>query len=487
MPGMKFNLRQKIFLHFLVFLLVNSAIWVFIYYSNLTVNRKLIVIEKKKELLDLVLEARRYEKNFLLRKSIADLQQAISYVGKTHEKQAVIETDFAELLDDPVSVKKRTRTIEDYKRTLENLLAVFIAHEESGRDPEKDEEVSRLEESVTLLGRILTTDIEEIEKREKERVFNLLTRSRNYMIAALASLFLLSILTAFFLVRNVNRPLKSIEKSIQRIVSGDFHKIPRLPTGDEFETLADSLNEMIEELGRRKDQLVQAEKMSSLGILTSGVAHELNNPLNNISTSIQIIREELEDPDVVFKRNLLLEVESQIDRARDIIRALLEFSRQSEFLTEPVVFKNLVDSTMHLISGEIPSHIRVGVEVSDGLEGRMDPRRIQQVLLNLIINSVHAMPDGGKLDISAFREEDAGMFVFQVADTGSGIPKEHLARIFDPFFTTREVSKGSGLGLSISHGIIEQHGGTIQVDSTPGRGTTFTVRLPDGTGSEETS
>ena len=109
----------------------------------------------------------------------------------------------------------------------------------------------------------------------------------------------------------------------------------------------------------------------------------------------------------------------------------------------------------------------------------MDPRRVQQVLLNLIINAVYAMERGGSLILSAFKDEEKALFVFKVADTGEGIPKENLVRIFDPFFTTREVSKGSGLGLSISHGIIEQHGGTIHVDSLVGKGTVFTVSLPD--------
>jgi len=476
---MKFNLRQKIFLHFFIFMAVNCAIWFFSYFSNSTINQKLNIIEKKKELLDTVLEARRYEKNFFLRNSKSDLQLAISYIEKTAEKQSFIENNFSELLEDKASVRKRTETIQNYKNHLEKLYDAYSRGEINGENSLKSDEINSLQEAVTEIGRILTTDIEEVEKRERERILNLLQRSRIYLIASLLSLFILSILTAFFLAKNVNRPLKSIEKSIQRIVSGDFNTIPKIQTGDEFESLADSVNDMIAELGRRKDQLVQAEKMSSLGTLTSGVAHELNNPLNNISTSIQIIREELDDPDTDFKRTLLFEAEEQIDRARDIIRALLEFSRQSEFQVEAVIFKNLVQSTMHLISGEIPSDIQVTIDVPETLTGKMDPRRIQQVLLNLIINAVYAMEGGGRLTISAFKDTKEALFVFKVADTGEGIPKENLVRVFDPFFTTREVSKGSGLGLSISHGIIEQHGGTIQVESISGQGTVFTVSLPD--------
>ncbi len=453
---------------------VNGAIWLFNYYSNSQINQKLIIIEKKKDLLDTILEARRYEKNFFLRKDIKDLAQALVYIDKTAQKQKAIESNFAELLLDLSSLTQRTRLIEEYRKNTQMLydLCSVDAGSFSG-----EEKIGEIREVVTRIGRQLTTDIEQVEKKEKEQVYYLLNISRKYLVISLVSLVLLTLLTVFFLVRNVNRPLKSIEEGIRRIADGEFDQIPKLMTGDEFESLSDSLNHMIQELDKRRDQLVQAEKMSSLGTLTSGVAHELNNPLNNISTSIQIIKEEIYDPDTEFKINLLTDVEDQVDRARDIIRALLEFSRQSEFSTEPVIFRNLVGSTMHLISSEIPPDIDMVIDVPKDLEGDMDPRRIQQVLLNLIINAVYAMEHGGTLTISAQKDE-TGAFVFSVADTGQGIPKDHLAKIFDPFFTTRDVGKGSGLGLSIIHGIIEQHGGIIDVDSNEGKGTVFTIHLP---------
>ena len=475
MPFMRFSLRQKISVLFLLFMAVNGTIWFFNHYSNSAINDKLILIERKKDLLDTVLEARRYEKNFFLRKDIKDLVQALSYIEKTAEKQRVIEMEFSGLLTDMKAVQKRTRTIAAYQKNMEYLYEFYNADIGS---QEQLKQIRKIQEKATRLGRELTTDIEQVERQERERVFYLLDRSRDYLVISLFSLTVLTILTAIFLVVKLNRPLKTIEAGIKRIVNNEFDKIPEIKTGDEFESLALSLNQMIKELDKRKNQLVQAEKMSSLGTLTSGVAHELNNPLNNISTSVQIIKEEIEEPDIEFKKNMLTEVEQEINRARDIIRALLEFSRQSNFSAEPVRFKTLIQSTMHLIAGEVPSDIEVAIEMDDQLEGTMDPRRIQQVLLNLIINGVYAMEDeGGKLTISAFRE--AGHFTFTVSDTGQGIDPENLAKIFDPFFTTREVGKGSGLGLSIIHGIIEQHGGTINVESSPGKGTIFTVTLPD--------
>ncbi len=474
---MKLKLRQKILLHFLIFMAFNSAIWFFNYYSNSKINEKLIIIEKKKDLLDTVLEARRYEKNFFLRKHKEDLAQALVYIEKTAQKQEIIEHNFASLLEDLEAVKKRTQIIADYRQQMKQL---YDLYHNNINTPSATREIDRIQQMITQLGRQLTTDIEQVERNEKERIYHLLDISRNYLVASLLSLFLLTVLTAFFLIKNVNRPLKQIEAGIKRIADGEFDKIPKITTGDEFESLALSLNHMIRELDKRKDQLVQAEKMSSLGTLTSGVAHELNNPLNNISTSVQILKEEIEDPDMAFKKNLLAEVEGEIDRARDIIRALLEFSRQSEFSVEPIFFRSLVSSTMHLIASEIPVDIEVVIDVPDDLEGKIDPRRIQQVLLNLIINAVHAMEKGGgTLTISAQREKMPRQFIFSVADTGRGIPKDNLARIFDPFFTTQDVGKGSGLGLSIIHGIIEQHGGTIDVDSREGKGTVFSIHLPD--------
>ena len=471
---MRFSLRHKISFLFLIFMVVNSIIWFMNHYSNSTVLSTLVLIEKKRDLLDTVLEARRYEKNFFLRKDIKDLSMALSYIGRIDEKQAHIEQEFSDLVVRDPFFQQRSQAINAYRSNMETLLNLY----KSGTVD--SEQSSQIQNTVTQLGRELTTDIEQVVKTEKKKVFELLDRSREYLMISLFLLFVLTVVATIFLVIKLNRPLKALETGIKHIAKGDYDKVPAIKTGDEFESLAVSLNDMIAELGRRKTQLIQAEKMSSLGTLTSGVAHELNNPLNNISTSVQIIQEEIEDPDLDYKKMLLNNVEQEINRSKEIIRALLDFSRQSDFSVETVLFKKLVNNTMHLITGDIPSEIDVEITVPDDIEGRMDPRRIQQVLLNLIINAVFAMEEqpAGQLTVSASKDEQSGAFVFSVQDTGSGIKKEHLAKIFDPFFTTREVGKGSGLGLSIIHGIIEQHGGTIRVKSTLGKGTTFTVSLP---------
>ena len=235
-----------------------------------------------------------------------------------------------------------------------------------------------------------------------------------------------------------------------------------------------------EALKKRSEQLLQARKLASLGILTSGVAHELNNPLNNISTSIQILLEELEENNIEYKKNLLIEAEKQVERARDIVKALLEFSRDKSLSLKRVQFKNLVEKTISLLKGELPSEISINMKVPEDIESNLDPKRIQQVLINLILNSIKAMTEGGVLTIKAWEgmEKDTKMLYCQVQDTGHGIANQDLNKIFDPFFTTRDVGKGSGLGLSISHSVIEQHGGRIDVESVPGEKTNFTVIVP---------
>jgi len=235
-----------------------------------------------------------------------------------------------------------------------------------------------------------------------------------------------------------------------------------------------------EALKKRSEQLIQARKLASLGILTAGVAHELNNPLNNISTSIQILFEELEEDNIEPKRNLLIGAEKEVERARDIVKALLEFSREKSLSFQRVQFKHLVEKAIKLLKGELPPEIIINMKVPEDIEANLDPKRIQQVLINLILNSVQAMTEGGVLTIKAWEgmANDAKMLYFQVQDTGHGISKQDFDKIFDPFFTTRDVGKGSGLGLAISHSIIEQHGGRIDVESFPEEKTKITVILP---------
>jgi two-component system NtrC family sensor kinase len=476
MLAMKLSLRRKIILTFALFLVAGVAIWSTNYYKHRLLTRKLQILEKKTDLFNTILEARRYEKNYFLSLELGSLLEAKSYVRLAEKKLSSIISNYGQYTL-AKNLKQKLDELQDYENSLSSFLGYYegshlkVDQRLLDTFPDRQKEVRRL-------GRLITVEMEEILAEERQYVNRLANESRLYHMAALGGILLLSILTSVYLVFNVNRPLKAIEEAIHKISRGDYDNIPALSTGDEFESLVTNLNRMIEELNRRGEQLVQSEKMASLGTLTSGVAHELNNPLNNISTSVQILLEELEDGDKEYKRQLLLDAEEQIERERDIVKALLEFSRETSFNLQKVHFRDLVEQTVQLIKSEVPANVELKVDVPDGIRAKIDSRRIQQVLINLVLNAIQAMEDGGELDIEASEADGKGEFSFKVKDSGKGISPQDVQKIFDPFFTTKDVGKGSGLGLSVSHGIVRQHGGRIEVESEPGKGTTFTVHLP---------
>lgn len=474
---MRISIRKKITITLSLFLLMGGAMWFLNYYKHYVLNQKLQILEKKDDLFNTILEARRYEKNYFLYMETNSLEDSLSYALQAEEKLVKIIENYGRYTLDK-TLDNKLNNLRQYEKA---LAALLVLHQKKGSpitNPDLIETFSKRQETIRTLARNITEDMEKILNQERRYVNQLIGESKIYHLLALVGIFALSILTVLIFIFNVNRPLKSIENGIHKIIEGDYKNIPAISTGDEFESLVASLNNMISELNKRSDQLVQKEKMASLGTLTSGVAHELNNPLNNISTSIQILLEELEDADLEYKKGLLTETEGQIQRARDIVRALLEFSRERSFSLHQVYFKDLVDNTLKLIKGEVPTHVQLFVDVPDDIQGEMDPRRIEQVLINFILNGIQAMEEAGILSIRACRKDNEAGFCFEVSDTGKGIPPEDLGKIFDPFFTTKDVGKGSGLGLSVSHGIIEQHGGRIEVKSEVGKGTTFTVFLP---------
>jgi signal transduction histidine kinase len=298
----------------------------------------------------------------------------------------------------------------------------------------------------------------------------------------LSSLGIFLIMGSFlipFVAQKIIRPLRVIERTTVRIGEGDFRPLPVLETHDETQRVVEAFNRMIAELERRQDQLLQAKKLSSLGTLTSGIAHQLNNPLNNISTSCQILTEELDQAEPEFLRKMLNNIDQEVHRARDTVRGLLEFSRIKEFCLAPTALSDVVDRSINLISSQIPPGTEIKRDIPPGLSLNIDGQRMQQVFLNLIENAIHAMEGiPGEIRILARLSHADGTILISVEDTGKGIPEGHLGRVFDPFFTTKEVGMGTGLGLSVVYGIVRKHGGSISVESREGEGTRFNISLP---------
>jgi two-component system NtrC family sensor kinase len=282
------------------------------------------------------------------------------------------------------------------------------------------------------------------------------------------------------LTRQILRPLGRAVRYTDRIASGDFSPIvARHRYRDEFSNLDIAFNRMIFELRGQQEQLVQSRKMAAIGTLTSGIAHELNNPLNNISLTTESLLEGLEDYNDEQKRKLLGDIFNEVERASSTVKNLLDFTRTDISKLESVDVPGLIQNSLKLVANELTlNRIKAETQFEEGLPNiRGNFRNLQQVFLNLFVNSIHAMPEGGYLRVHAGAENEKYVKV-DVADTGSGIPQEHLQSIFDPFFTTKEVGKGTGLGLSICYSIIEKIGGRITVESELDKGTVFSVYLP---------
>ncbi|MEE8637418.1 MAG: ATP-binding protein, partial [Candidatus Margulisiibacteriota bacterium] len=229
-----------------------------------------------------------------------------------------------------------------------------------------------------------------------------------------------------------------------------------------------------EELTKQQERVVRSEKLAAIGTTTAGIAHELKNPLTYLSAVAQVLHRKWDDPE--FKKSVGEMLPSEIQRMQLIVEGLLDYSRTRELMLKALDVKEVVNKTVALLGYEIKKNkIYVKTDYRHRKKANADPNRLMQVFMNLIANAVQAMGEkGGNLSIYTGDAEKEVRVSF--ADTGPGIPREKLKKIFDPFFTTKEA--GTGLGLPISKKIIDEHKGSLYVESTPGRGTTFTVCLP---------
>lgn len=231
-------------------------------------------------------------------------------------------------------------------------------------------------------------------------------------------------------------------------------------------------------------QLIQSEKMAAIGQLAAGIAHEIRNPLGIIMNALYDLGELLKDPPAEVGEDLQI-ARTEMGRVQEIINNLLEFSRDGTTEMQSVDLNKMVRQTLKLMRKHLETS---GVEAHTALEdvprGRVSENGMRQVLLNLITNAVQAMPSGGELHVRT-RHDREGCVCLAIRDTGMGISSEQLGRIFDPFYTTKDPGEGTGLGLSVVHSVITNAGGSMDVTSTPGEGTTFTIELSADTPSAE--
>jgi hypothetical protein len=224
------------------------------------------------------------------------------------------------------------------------------------------------------------------------------------------------------------------------------------------------------------DQLLQAEKLSSIGLLAAGIAHEINTPITGISSYTQMLLKGTPASDE--RKSILEKIEKQTFRAAGIVNGLLNFARMNGTEYRDLDVNRLLQESLSLLEHQLT---RGGIKINRSLDASIpsvfgNGGKLQQVFVNLFLNARDAMPAGGELRVHTGMNES--MVIVEIEDTGTGISEEDIKRIYDPFFTTKGTSKGTGLGLAISYGIIQEHGGRILVDSEPGKGTRFRLKLP---------
>lgn len=464
---MRLNIRQKVALIFGASIVVIAAIASYSYYNLQMIALKQQFAEKADDLVEIILEIRRYEKNYLLYHSPADLQENLHQIAKGLETLKQFESEGKAL-----KISTYLTQLEKELRAYQVLMQQFA--ETSG--PVRNDQ----EEQMRELGKKLVELSRRLVIFERQRILEIIDGLKVKLAVGTIIFLFCGFFLAFIVSRKIIHPLKVIEATTVRIAKGDFRPLPVLDTRDETQKVVEAFNRMVTELARRQNQLLESKKMSSLGILTAGIAHQLNNPLNNISTSCQIVMEELEDGSKDFLHKMLNNIQQEVFRARDIVKGLLEFSRVRDFSLQTIPLAPVVKRSLQLISSQVPANIEISVEVPPELLVHIDPQRLQEVFLNLIMNAIQAIGDqpGGKIRISAHPEPTRQQVVISVADNGCGIPAEALEHIFDPFFTLKEEGVGTGLGLSVVYGIIEKHQGKIVVHSQVGRGTQFDILLP---------
>jgi two-component system NtrC family sensor kinase len=346
-----------------------------------------------------------------------------------------------------------------------------------------------------------------------EQMEDSLTRHAAFVFVLTASVILVVAIGAGFLLqRMIYVPLRDLSAGAEKISSGDLeHKIP-VRSADEFGRVADSFNQMsgalkqslhelkelvqtleqkvaqrTAELRTAEAELAQGEKLASIGLLASGIAHELNNPLTGVLTFTSLLRKKM-DPASPEAEDLDLVIR-ETKRCASIIRRLLDFAREKVPTEGYVDLNPLIEEVVRFVAN--PATVQK-IEIATRLDPSLprvwgDADLIKQVILNILVNATQAIQGEGRIVVESrvlgprelpSKPEAVPMVEFAISDNGCGIPEANLQRIFDPFFTSKEVGKGTGLGLSVSYGIVKAHGGTIKVESVVGEGSTFRVQLP---------
>src|SRR4030042_3345608 len=336
------SIRHKIILGYYIGVIIFVGLSIFTFISLRFIEKKIMFWEVISELFDSTLEIRRFEKNYFLYEQDSDFKENIQYVKRA---QDILESNIEryKMLSIYQQLEIMKTDLDKYSGLMEKFAKL------KGKNTA---EKQILETTIRKEGKKIITIAENISKFEREKLQLFLNKTRMNLIYAIIFLSLGGIAVGQILSRMVVKPLKSLEERMKLIAEGRLETVAIESKDREIVSLTNAFNKMLKELDLRQRHLVQSEKLASLGTLLSGVAHELNNPLSNISTSCKILIEDFDDADVEHKQELLSQIDQQTERARNIVRALLEFSRCSEFKKQPLQLNSLLQETIRFIRGE---------------------------------------------------------------------------------------------------------------------------------------
>ncbi|OAG26746.1 sensor histidine kinase [Thermodesulfatator autotrophicus] len=414
-----------------------------------------------------ILEVRRYEKNYLLYHNKQDLIYAMDYIEKL-ELELEKNSKFIKNLDTKNKIDELKKTINNYKTILEN----FIEQEKISTAQAK---------KIRKEGHKIVVIFNEIRNKIIQKLDDEIKKYSLVPILIIFIVLLIAPIGAYILAIWIIKPIEHLAYYAYQITKDQANCIPEYEKWfikyKEYEQLRKAINQMINSLNNKQQELIQAEKMAAIGTTISGIAHEINNPLNNIFLTAEIIIDSFEELNQEEIQEMLQDIYKEAERAREIVAHLLEFARNKrESNLENIDLRKLVKETLKLVANEIAlKGIKEKIILPEEevfVKGNFN--QLQQVLINIITNAIQAMNKGGKLEIRVKKKDYQA--VIEISDTGPGIPEDIRKKIFDPFFTTKE--KGTGLGLSVSYSIIQKHKGQIEVESEEGKGTIFRILLP---------
>ena len=459
------TIRRKLLLTFALILAFVLSLGIIYYRSLVTIRNRLTVVENMDDLGVSISDMRRGEKNYLLFKDNISSSDWIRQVALTRKA---------------IESKREELTLMEGKDYCEGLIKDFSDYETLANRIVSTTSYEIDADKVRSQGQKLDNYWRGIIHAERTRIETMISSSFHIFLFTLLITIIAGLTSVFIIMRNIVKPLARIEKATHRISEGNYVAIDGIISRDEMGNLQKAFNIMVRQIQQHQEELVQAGKLASLGTLTSGVAHELNNPINNISMIAQTFTRHYNSLSDQERLEYVNRIDGQCERTREIIDNLLDFSRIQPRTFAFADVGQVIRESIKLVENQlVVSKIKCELKLSDNLpQVRISANRIKQVIINIFTNAIKAMSGGGVLTIQTSANDNDNFISIDISDTGIGIPPTVLPHIFDPFFTTNVAGQGAGLGLSVSYGILKRHGGIISVQSKVGEGSTFTIKLP---------